>query len=156
LSPLTPVSATVTKALVAALAFTGVSATLVASGVGCALPLRFPWSGSSSADRTVQVPLRLTRIPHLFDACIPAFDCYGDKKCSCCEHTKRESRCSYNLEKIAMSTKITEALVAALVLAGVSTAMVSNASAAAFGRGWYQSQDAYMGPRHDPTNTNGF
>jgi hypothetical protein len=54
-----------------------------------------------------------------------------------------------------MSTKITKVFVAALVLAGISTAMVSNASAAPFGGGWYQSSDAYMAPRHDPTNTNG-
>lgn len=52
--------------------------------------------------------------------------------------------------------KLTKALVAALAVAGVSTAMVSNASAAPFGSGWYQSSDAYMAPRSDPTNTNGF
>jgi hypothetical protein len=51
-------------------------------------------------------------------------------------------------------SKLTKALVAALAFAGVSTAMVSNASAAPFGGGWHQS-DAYMAPRHDPTNTNG-
>lgn len=55
-----------------------------------------------------------------------------------------------------MSVKITKALVAALVLAGVSSAMVSNASAEPFAPGWFQSQDAYTAPRHDPANTNGF
>ena len=54
-----------------------------------------------------------------------------------------------------MSAKIAKALVAALVLAGVLTVMVSDASAA-YGGGWYQGSDAYMAPRHDPTNTNGF
>ena len=55
-----------------------------------------------------------------------------------------------------MYAKITKALVAALVLAGVSTALVSTASAARPGSGWYQNQDAYMRDRSDPTNTNGF
>ena len=55
-----------------------------------------------------------------------------------------------------MSAKVTRTLVAALVLAGVSTAMVSTASAAPHGSGWYQGSDSYMAPRHDPTNTNGF
>ena len=54
-----------------------------------------------------------------------------------------------------MFAKITKALVAALVLAGVSTAMVSDASAAPFRGGWYHGSDAYMAPRSDPTNTNG-
>ena len=55
-----------------------------------------------------------------------------------------------------MSTKITKALVAALVLAGAATAMVSDASAGRVGGGWYQGSDAYMAPRSDPTNTNGY
>jgi hypothetical protein len=59
-------------------------------------------------------------------------------------------------KEMAMSAKITKTLVAALVLTGASTAMVSNASAASVGGGWYQSSDSYMAPRHDPTNTNGF
>ena len=53
-----------------------------------------------------------------------------------------------------MSSKITKALVTALVLAGVSTTLVANASAAL--RGGYQGQDSYMHDRSDPTNTNGF
>jgi hypothetical protein len=57
---------------------------------------------------------------------------------------------------MTMSAKVTRTLVAALVLAGVSTAMVSTASAAPHGSGWYQGSDSYMAPRHDPTNTNGF
>jgi hypothetical protein len=55
-------------------------------------------------------------------------------------------------KEMIMFAKTTKALVAALVLAGVSTAMVSQASAAPFRGGWYHS-DAYMAPRHDPTNT---
>ena len=58
-------------------------------------------------------------------------------------------------KEMIMFAKTTKALVAALVLAGVSTAMVSQASAAPFRGGWYQSSDAYMAPRSDPTNTNG-
>jgi len=55
-----------------------------------------------------------------------------------------------------MFTKITKALVAALVLAGVSTTLVANASARPHDRGWYPSQGSYMHERSDPTNTNGF
>jgi Spy/CpxP family protein refolding chaperone len=51
-----------------------------------------------------------------------------------------------------MFTKLTKALVAALVLTGVSLSVVSTASAAP---GW-QPQGGYMHARHDPTNTNGF
>jgi hypothetical protein len=52
-----------------------------------------------------------------------------------------------------MLSKITKALVAALVLGGVSFGVVSNASAAPQ-PGWQYSSD-YMHARHDPTNTNG-
>jgi hypothetical protein len=55
-----------------------------------------------------------------------------------------------------MSTRFTKALVAALVLSGVSLAVVSNASAAPRASGWSQVQGGYMTPRHDPTDTNGF
>lgn len=53
-----------------------------------------------------------------------------------------------------MLAKLTKALVAALVLAGVSTALATDASAARV-EGWYGS-DAYMAPRHNPADTNGF
>ena len=53
-----------------------------------------------------------------------------------------------------MSSKITKALVAALVLSGVSFGVVSNASAGPQ-PGWQYSSD-YMHARSDPTNTNGF
>ena len=51
-----------------------------------------------------------------------------------------------------MLTKITKALVAALVLTGVSLSIASTASASP---GW-QPQGGYMHARHDPTDTNGF
>jgi hypothetical protein len=54
-----------------------------------------------------------------------------------------------------MLTKITKTLLAALVLAGVSTALVSNASALPV-RGWNQGQDGYMQDRHNPADTNGY
>ena len=54
-----------------------------------------------------------------------------------------------------MSTKFTKALVAALVLGGVSLSLVSDASAASRASGWTQVYGGYMQPRHDPTNTNG-
>jgi hypothetical protein len=50
---------------------------------------------------------------------------------------------------------VTKALVAALVLASVSTVIVPGASATPFRGGWSGGSDAYMAPRHDPTNTNG-
>jgi hypothetical protein len=53
-----------------------------------------------------------------------------------------------------MLSKITKALVAALVLGGISLGVASNASAAPQ-PGW-QYQGGYMHARHDPTNTNGF
>ena len=54
-----------------------------------------------------------------------------------------------------MSSKFTKALVAALTLVSVSVGVASTASAAAHQqRGW--TQDGYMTPRHDPTDTNGF
>jgi hypothetical protein len=56
-------------------------------------------------------------------------------------------------KRMTMSTTIMKAFVAALVLAGVSTAMVSDASAAWVGGGYHS--DAYMAPRHNPTDTNG-
>jgi hypothetical protein len=53
-----------------------------------------------------------------------------------------------------MLTKLTKALVAALVLTGVSLSVASSASAAP---GWQgQVQGGYMHARHDPTDTNGF
>ena len=55
-----------------------------------------------------------------------------------------------------MSTKFTKALIAALVLSGVSLAVVSDASAAPWASGWHQTEGGYMMPRHDPTDTNGF
>ena len=51
-----------------------------------------------------------------------------------------------------MLTRLTKALVAALVLTGASLSIASTASAAP---GW-QVQDSYMHARHGPTNTNGF
>ena len=54
-----------------------------------------------------------------------------------------------------MLTKITKALVAALVLTGVSLSVASTASAASAAPGW-QPQGGYMHARHDPTDTNGF
>ena len=53
-----------------------------------------------------------------------------------------------------MLTKLTKALVAALVLTGVSLSVASTASAAPQ-PGW-QYQGGYMHARTDPTNTNGF
>jgi hypothetical protein len=55
-----------------------------------------------------------------------------------------------------MSTKFTKALVAALVLSGVSLSVVSNASAVRLASGWSQVAGGYMTPRHNPTDTNGF
>jgi hypothetical protein len=53
-----------------------------------------------------------------------------------------------------MLSKITKALVAALVLGGISLGVASNAWAGPQ-PGW-QYQGGYMHARHDPTNTNGF
>jgi phage-related minor tail protein len=53
-----------------------------------------------------------------------------------------------------MLSKITKALVAALVLGGGSLGVASNASAAP--QPAWQYQGGYMHARHDPTNTNGF
>jgi hypothetical protein len=53
--------------------------------------------------------------------------------------------------KQIMSTKFTKALVAALVLSGISLSVASTASAAP-----WSYQGGYMHARHDPTNTNGF
>ena len=50
-----------------------------------------------------------------------------------------------------MFTKLTKALVAALVLTGVSRSVASTASAAA-----WSYQGGYMHARHNPTDTNGF
>jgi hypothetical protein len=55
-----------------------------------------------------------------------------------------------------MSNKFTKALVAALVLSGVSLSIVSDASAATSASGWTQVYGGYMQPRHNPTDTNGF
>ena len=49
-----------------------------------------------------------------------------------------------------MSTKFMKALVAALVLTGVSLSVASTASAAP-----WSYQGGYMHPRHDPNDTNG-
>jgi hypothetical protein len=53
-----------------------------------------------------------------------------------------------------MLSKIAKALVAALVLGGISLGVASNASAAPQ-PGW-QYQGGYMHTRHDPADTNGF
>jgi hypothetical protein len=53
-----------------------------------------------------------------------------------------------------MLSKIAKALVAALVLGGISLGVASNASAAPQ-PGW-QYQGGYMHARHNPTDTNGF
>jgi multisubunit Na+/H+ antiporter MnhC subunit len=50
-----------------------------------------------------------------------------------------------------MLSKFAKALVAALVLTGVSLSIASTASAAPF-----SYQGGYMHPRHDPTDTNGY
>jgi hypothetical protein len=50
-----------------------------------------------------------------------------------------------------MSTRFMKALVAALVLSGISLSVASTASAAP-----WSYKDAYMHARHDPANTNGF
>jgi hypothetical protein len=50
-----------------------------------------------------------------------------------------------------MLTKLTKALVAAVVLTGVSLGVASSASAAP-----WSYQGGYMHARHDPANTNGF
>ena len=55
-----------------------------------------------------------------------------------------------------MFAKLTKALVAALVLAGVSTALVANASARPTGGSWHHRQTGYQQERSNPTNTNGF
>ena len=58
-----------------------------------------------------------------------------------------------------MSTKSTKVLVAALVLAGASLAVVADASARPSQGGWQSSWpaccDTTPRERHDPTNTNG-
>ncbi|HEV2957456.1 MAG TPA: hypothetical protein VGX95_15165 [Xanthobacteraceae bacterium] len=54
-----------------------------------------------------------------------------------------------------MFAKSTKVLVAALVLASTSLALVANASARPTQGGWSQFDDSYMKERHDPTNTNG-
>lgn len=54
-----------------------------------------------------------------------------------------------------MFAKSTKVLVAALMLAATSFAVVANASAAPKS-GWSQrGDDSYMRERHDPTDTNG-
>ena len=55
-----------------------------------------------------------------------------------------------------MFTKSAKVLVAALVLAGTSLAVVGNASARPTPGGWQTSGDTTMPERHDATNTNGF
>jgi hypothetical protein len=58
-----------------------------------------------------------------------------------------------------MFTKSTKVLVAALVLAGMSLAVVGNASArpsqSGYQGGWQGGYDTTPRERHDPTNTNG-
>jgi Spy/CpxP family protein refolding chaperone len=56
-----------------------------------------------------------------------------------------------------MSTKLTKALVAALIVAATSLTFVADASAGPRqGNGWSsQGGGNYMNDRHDPTNTNG-
>ena len=56
-----------------------------------------------------------------------------------------------------MSTKLTKAVVAALIVAGTSLTFVANASAGPrHGYGWSsQRGGSYMNDRHDATNTNG-
>jgi hypothetical protein len=58
-----------------------------------------------------------------------------------------------------MFTKSTKVLVAALVLAGTSLAVVGNASArptqSGWQAGWPACCDTTPRERHDPTNTNG-
>ena len=55
-----------------------------------------------------------------------------------------------------MFANITKALVAALVLTGVSLSLVANASAAPRHGGWQVGGESYMQERTDPTNTNGY
>jgi hypothetical protein len=60
---------------------------------------------------------------------------------------------------MTMFTKSTKVLIAALVLAGTSLALVANAPARPNLGGWqggWQVDESYMRERHDPTNTNGF
>lgn len=54
-----------------------------------------------------------------------------------------------------MLIKLAKALVAALVLAGLSVSLASTASARRWHRGWY-GRGGYMHARHDPRNTNGW
>ena len=55
-----------------------------------------------------------------------------------------------------MFAKSMKGLVAALVLAGTSLAVVANASARPIPDGWQAGSDTTPQERHDPANTNGF